>query len=401
MGKWEAVKIEIGKTEGVRREVKVTASSSEIAAVRKSALDVVRKHVKVPGFRPGKAPDVLILQRAKEEVNREFVLHLRAQAVRHVKIFHGSGDILALVAVIVPNMQEVADGDDVTVTVYVDVSPEFELPDYDHIPIPTFPEPDVSEEEIDEKLREEPPNEEDLKDAQELREHVRRKIYSQKAFEQHEKRLDAITDFLCNSVDFPLPASLVEMETADLLAEDIGLNPSNLPGLDKNEMDRIFQSCMEAVCRRLKRDIILEAIAKREAIAITKDDMLAYLFFHSNAYGIPMDVLLRTLKKDESELRKMRRRCLSRKVIAMLLERSSSGVSHDLSLTNTNTPFQEEDAGNAMLVLKRELRRASTAEENSAELQQADGIGDGPTESCAGPSDAEPTARPNNWVEND
>jgi FKBP-type peptidyl-prolyl cis-trans isomerase (trigger factor) len=382
------VKIEIGKTEGVRREIKVTASVPEVAAIRKGALDAVRKYIKVPGFRPGKAPDALVLQRGKREVSKEFAMKLRSQVMHHVEMFHGGGDIVALVELIMPDIQNMVDGDDVTVVVRVDISPEFELPDYNHIPLPAHVELEVSDEEIDEKLRVKLLGEKNLGDMKVLREQARYEIYLQKEFEQHEKRKESVVDFLCSSVNFPLPASLLEREAVDLFMEDA--ERGNLPISDGDDRNRLLLSYMESAGYKLKVDLIMEAIAKKESIGITKEEMAAYLFAESYSRGIPAEVLLRTLKNDTRKLTRIRRKCLSHKVIATLYERNLSRSPANVS--SEDKPFPARNVVDSMLVRKQELRRLNSADGNSAGGQQSGNIEDGSGHSCAGPLDTNPTA---------
>jgi FKBP-type peptidyl-prolyl cis-trans isomerase (trigger factor) len=369
------VKIEIGKTEGVRRVITLTAEASEIETIRKSAIDAVRKHLKVPGFRPGKAPDVLVLQREKDTVNREFRSQLREQALRYVKLFHGSGEILAVVKVEIP---EVVDDEPLIISVDLDLRPEFELPDYNHISVPPPADPEVSDEEIDEWLLKESTGREDFRDAPGLRADVRREIYEWKVVQERGKCRDAMVKFLCDSVDFPLPASLVEKMAIDLFIEKVA--QSSMPPPNENEAPNVLHPYAVIARRTLKRDLIIEAIAEKESIKVAPEDMMVYLAIEANALGISGKELMRRLKKDNSMLRGMNKSCLLGKVIATLMARNLPG--------QTAAPRPVEDDSHSLLVPKRKL-------------QQADDTESGSTPPCVGPSDVEPTACVSNCVEKD
>jgi trigger factor len=492
------MKIEIGKTENVRRTITLTAEAAEVASMRKSAIDEVRKHVKVPGFRPGKAPDVLVLQRAKDTVSKELRSRLRDQALRHVNLFHGGGDILTVVRVEIPPV--IGDGE-LIILVELDMRPEFELPDYNHIPLPVLPEPEVSEEEIDgqlradmekhaelESLHERRPLAEDddlakvaivylypddsrifpdgeaaefvnlsprqaesfvvpeiargvvgmtrfdskeipftfsadfgvpdltgkravakcmlvdiftrkigtveefaqkmgLGNVQRLRDHVRLEVRLHKEFARRRQYQDAIVSFLCDSVDFPLPLSVLEQNAADMLGECVRRTGIRFSA---EEMKTALLLRMEMGESALKRDFILGAIAKKEAIEITSDDLGSYLYSLAQAHELSPDALVRALKKDEDLLRKSRKECLMRKVLGLLQEwnlhgRPSANPSHA-------APVPVEDDPHSMLVPKKKLQQAShdegtptvqpDLEPSNAELSAAP----------AKPSTVEPTA---------
>jgi FKBP-type peptidyl-prolyl cis-trans isomerase (trigger factor) len=342
------VKIEIGKTDGTRRIITLSAEASEVAAMRRRAIDEVRKLAKIPGFRPGKAPDVLILQRQKDVVDRKFRSILREQALRHVNFFHGGGNILAIVDVEIP---EVAIDEALVISIAIDVSPEFELPDYNHIPLPTLVEPEVSNWEIDEQLREVGND----KDVKKLQENARAEIYRQKMFERIKKCQDAILEFLCASVDFPLPESIVRANAIALLEQNIRKMDMHIS--DEAELEEALNLYISEARRSLKVDFILEAIAKKEAITITSNDLVVYLFTQAGVSDVSPEVLLRKIKKDEKLLRKVHKDCLAYKVIITLLERNSHQKTPIPTPDDASFPAEEEESI-SMLVPKQKLRRS-------------------------------------------
>jgi trigger factor len=123
----------------------VTIPAAEVDAVFESVLSQLARQVKVPGFRPGRAPRGVLIQRVGAdvlagEVKEALVDEHYPKAVRELELlpvhahFHG-GDPVA--------------GQDFTFEVKADLYPEFDLPDLDAItietPIPTLEEAQVDE----------------------------------------------------------------------------------------------------------------------------------------------------------------------------------------------------------------------------------------------------------------
>jgi trigger factor len=469
------MKIEIGKTEGVRRTITLTAEAPEVAAIKKGAIDAARKYVKVPGFRPGKAPDVLVLQRAKDTVDQEFRSHLRGQALRHVKLFHGSGDILAIANMEIP---EAVDGEALSISVKIDLRPEFELPDYNHISLPAFSEPEISEEEIDAELlrvmekeakleavadgrpiaendvveiavrcmypdgsdvfsgddpikvvrvcprdaeasefpavargvvglapgadvtipftfseqyechelrgksaiaacyvggvftrkmstTEEYARKNGFGDVQKLREHTRREIQLRKTLEQRGTCRDRIVKFLCDSVDFPLPMSVLEKDAVELLTRH--MQKFSVYARTEEEKLELLKPCIAMAGFALKKNFILEAIARKEAIEVSSEDFGRYLYAVGQMQGFSPDAMVRILKKDESLLLNMRKECLLQKTLDMLLEWNLHG--RPSANSSKEAPSVRDDDPHSALVPKKNLQPSRNEASQLAKLE--------------------------------
>lgn len=130
-----------------RGELEITVPADEVRKETDRVIKAFRKQVRIPGFRPGKAPDKVIQTRFGDEVRGEVIETLvgrhfwkRAQE----EDYHVIGT---------PNVSDVKmeEGEDLTFKAEFEIIPDFELSDYKKIPVP-YADPEVSDEEIDAEL---------------------------------------------------------------------------------------------------------------------------------------------------------------------------------------------------------------------------------------------------------
>ena len=78
------IQITATKNEGVERRLQVAVPPERVAAARSKAVSRVAKQVRVPGFRPGKAPDAMIRKKYAEAIDQEAVEALLREAFETV-----------------------------------------------------------------------------------------------------------------------------------------------------------------------------------------------------------------------------------------------------------------------------------------------------------------------------
>lgn len=142
----------MASTDVTRGELEITVPWDEVRKESDRVLQAFRKQVKVPGFRPGKAPDSVIKMRFADELRSEVLekligKHFWAQAEE--QDYHVIGT---------PKVRDVKFEDEqpLEFVAEFEMIPDFELADYKRLQAP-FKEPEVSEEEIEkefEQLRE-------------------------------------------------------------------------------------------------------------------------------------------------------------------------------------------------------------------------------------------------------
>lgn len=110
---------------------------------QKSILKSFRRQVRIPGFRPGKAPESVIRARYAEDVKRELLEHLVP------KFFWKEAEAQDYRVVGAPNIEDVKfeDGEPLEFRAEFEIIPDFELKEYKRLKVP-YKEPQIAEEQI-------------------------------------------------------------------------------------------------------------------------------------------------------------------------------------------------------------------------------------------------------------
>ncbi len=109
-----------------RKKIVVDVTVDEIKAEERAALREVSSQAKIPGFRPGKAPEKLLRQRYGSVITEETTRKIVSKAYK--KVQEENSGIFGLVDVGEIKLNE---GEPVSVEFTVDFNPEFELPNYE------------------------------------------------------------------------------------------------------------------------------------------------------------------------------------------------------------------------------------------------------------------------------
>lgn len=118
-----------------RKSLVVTLDTSEVDAVHQSVVKEFSQMARIPGFRQGKAPAAMVAKRFAKEIGDEFKQKVVSQAYRDA-LEKEKLDVLNIVNV---EPSEIAVGAPATVTVTLDVRPEFTLPEYAGLPTEVAP----------------------------------------------------------------------------------------------------------------------------------------------------------------------------------------------------------------------------------------------------------------------
>ena len=130
-----------------KRSVEIEIPLDEVERARERVTNSIKGRVRLPGFRPGKAPVNIIQSRFESEIRNEVLELLLPQAFRdrvqkeELKVV-GTPDISDL---------HFEPGQPIRFKADFEVAPEFEIADYRGLPV-KYEEPQVSEEEIDKRL---------------------------------------------------------------------------------------------------------------------------------------------------------------------------------------------------------------------------------------------------------
>jgi trigger factor len=118
-----------------RKTIAVSVSADEVAEQEAKLIKDFQRQAKIPGFRPGKAPEAMVRTRFAKDIQSELKQRIVSQAHQEGV---GSADF-EVFNIVDLDEGEIAAGKAVTVTFTVDVTPEFELPAYEGIKVTNEP----------------------------------------------------------------------------------------------------------------------------------------------------------------------------------------------------------------------------------------------------------------------
>jgi trigger factor len=141
------VKTDVQDINATRKTIAVTITSEEVTEQEAKLIKDFQRQAKIPGFRPGKAPEGMVRTRFAKDIQQELKQRVVSQAHQEGVV----GADFEVFNIVELNEGEIAGGQDATVTFTVDVVPSFELPAYEGIKVTNEPT-DASEEEVSKML---------------------------------------------------------------------------------------------------------------------------------------------------------------------------------------------------------------------------------------------------------
>jgi trigger factor len=141
------VKTDVQDINETRKTITVSVAAAEIAAIETKLIKEFQRDAKIPGFRPGKAPENMIRMRYAKELKSE--LSQRVVSKAHQEgVAKSDFEIFGVVEL---DEGEITAGSDATITFTVDVLQAFEVPAYEGLKVTSEPT-EASTEDIDKML---------------------------------------------------------------------------------------------------------------------------------------------------------------------------------------------------------------------------------------------------------
>lgn len=141
-----ALQVSIESKGNCLRHIAVTVPEADIEDIRSDVLDELRDKAQVPGFRPGRVPDALLLRRFRSEISADIKQKVLMVSLEQISEEHKI-EPLGEPRLNLTNL-EVPETGDFHYEFDVEVRPDFELPDFSTMTL-NRPSGDVSEEEVD------------------------------------------------------------------------------------------------------------------------------------------------------------------------------------------------------------------------------------------------------------
>jgi trigger factor len=124
------VNVQLNTVSATRKRLVVALEPAEVAAEHAAVVAEIAKVARLPGFRPGKAPATLVARHFRKEVDGEFKQKIVSKAYS-AAMDQEKLDVLTVVKI---EDGKIENGTAASITITVDVRPEFEVPDYVGLP---------------------------------------------------------------------------------------------------------------------------------------------------------------------------------------------------------------------------------------------------------------------------
>ena len=127
--------VQLSSVSDSRKNLVVTLDQAEVDTEHQAVVGEYVRQARLPGFRPGKAPSTLVIKKFAKEIAEEFKQKVVTKAYRGA-LEKEKLDVLNVVSV---DEGKIDAGTPASITVTVDVRPDFTLPDYTGIPTQVGP----------------------------------------------------------------------------------------------------------------------------------------------------------------------------------------------------------------------------------------------------------------------
>jgi trigger factor len=141
------IKTDIQDVSETRKIITVSVAAAEVATQEAKLIKDFQRNAKVPGFRPGKAPENMIRMRYAKDLKSELAQRVVSKAHQE-GVAKADFEVFGIVDL---SEGEIAAGSDATVTFTVDVLQDFEVPTYEGLKVSVEPT-EASDEEVDKML---------------------------------------------------------------------------------------------------------------------------------------------------------------------------------------------------------------------------------------------------------
>ena len=153
---------------------------------------------------------------------------------------------------------------------------------------------------------------------------MRNNLKLQKEYQNRSAQRRQVTEQLAARADFPVPDSLVETETQNVLRNFIEENMRRGVPAEQFEKDKkeLFDGAKKAAAGRVKVQLLLAKIAEQEKITVTAEDFNEYLYREAMRGGQKPEKLAKQLQSDRDHLRSVQQSIIFDKVVDFLVSKA-------------------------------------------------------------------------------
>lgn len=266
--------IETKKLPNSRLEIKGEVSAEEFKGYRPRALAHFAEKVKIDGFRAGKVPEAVLLEKIGESVILEEMAELALAEAYPRIILDNKIDALGRPEIKITKM---AIGDALAFTIETDVYPEVKLPDYEKLvkEVKAVTPEAVTDEELEKVIAELKAHGQEK--AEEYRDKIKHNLTHEKEWKAKDKYRLGVIKKITEALSVEMPMSMVEGELDKMLSELKGsIEQSGYPfaeylkqiGKTEEELRAVWQ---DGAKERVKFGLFTNALAEKEKLYPTED----------------------------------------------------------------------------------------------------------------------------------
>lgn len=160
---------------------------------------------------------------------------------------------------------------------------------------------------------------------EELREQIEKSVVARKQQEDRGSRRRQALEALSAKVEFPIPESLIEGETSNLLQQIVEQNVRQ--GVPEEELEKnkeeVFATARKAAIERVKSRMLLARVAEAEKLEVTRDDINRVLHMQAMRSGQRPEKFVKELQKDRDRVRALQQDILLDKALDFLVDKAT------------------------------------------------------------------------------
>lgn len=160
---------------------------------------------------------------------------------------------------------------------------------------------------------------------EQFNERIRDDIKAQKTQSAENQKRNQAAEKLAAQVDFPLPESLIEQETQQLLRDFMQRHMAQGATEEQFEenKDELIKSAQDAARNRVKAQILLQEVADAEEIKVENEDINKAIMQEAMSTRQKPDDIVKELQKDRSHVVALQRQILINKALDYLVDQAT------------------------------------------------------------------------------
>ncbi len=158
-----------------------------------------------------------------------------------------------------------------------------------------------------------------------LRSKIQNNLKARKAYENRQAQRRQVTEALNAKVDFPVPESMIEDETQNVLRQFIEENMRRGVPQDQFEKDKkeLYAGARKAASARVKTQLLLAKIAEQEKLSVTENDINNFIYRESVMNNTKPEKMVKDLTKNRDQLRAVQQSIIFDKALDLLVSKAT------------------------------------------------------------------------------